>query len=92
MTATTGKPAIPEPVALVVYGREHCHLCQDMVVMLHELQARLPFRLEVVDIDSNAELVARYGERVPVLAADGEEICHYHLDPIALDAYFARIR
>ena len=60
--------------------------------MLHGLQARLPFRLEVVDIDSNAELVTRYGERVPVLVADGEEICHYHLDPIALDAYFSRIR
>lgn len=79
-------------VVLVVYGREHCHLCQDMIVKLHELQARLFFRLEVVDIDSNTELVTRYGERVPVLVADGEEICHYHLDPIALDAYFSRIR
>lgn len=83
---------MPGSVALVVYGREHCHLCRDMVAKLHELQARLPFRLEVVDIDSNAELVTRYGERVPVLVADGEEICHYHLDPIALDAYFSRIR
>lgn len=83
---------MPGPVILVVYGREHCHLCQDMVARLHELQARLLFRLEVVDIDSNAELVARYGERVPVLAANREEICHYHLDPIALDAYFSRIR
>jgi len=89
---TTSKPTIPRSVVLVVYGREHCHLCQDMVVRLHELQARLLFQLEVVDIDSNAELVTRYGKRVPVLAANGEEICDYHLDPIALDAYFSRIR
>ena len=60
--------------------------------MLHELQAQLPFRVEVVDVDSNTELATRYGERVPVLVADEEEICHYHLDRIALDAYFARIR
>lgn len=60
--------------------------------MLHELQTQLPFRVEVVDVDSNTELATRYGERVPVLVADEEEICHYHLDQIALDAYFARIR
>ena len=60
--------------------------------MLHELQAQLPFQVEVVDVDSNVELATRYGERVPVLLADDEEICHYRLDHIALDAYFARIR
>ena len=86
------KPIVPEPVVLVVYGRESCHLCQDMVASLHELQARLLFRLEVVDVDGNAELATRYGERVPVLVANEEEICHYYLDPIALDAYFSRIR
>lgn len=45
-----------------------------------------------MDIDNDTELTARYGVRIPVLVVDGEEICHYHLDPIALDAYFARIR
>jgi hypothetical protein len=35
----------------------------------------------------------RYGERVPVLVAgNGGEICHYHLDRDALDAYLAKIR
>ena len=89
---TISKPTRPESVVLVVYGREHCHLCQDMVTKLHELQAKSPFRLEVVDVDSDAMLAARYGERIPVLVANGEEICHYHLDPVALDAYFSRIR
>jgi thiol-disulfide isomerase/thioredoxin len=89
---TTSKPAMPGPVVLIVYGREHCHLCQDMVARLHELQTKSPFRLEVIDVDSDATLAARYGEWIPVLVANGEEICHYHLDPIALDAYFARIR
>jgi glutaredoxin len=85
-------PDIPESLALVVYSREHCHLCHDMIAALQELQARLSFSLEVVDVDSDGELRMRYGERVPVLVAEGEEICHYHLDPVALDAYFAKIR
>ena len=64
----------------------------DMIAALRELQARLSFHLEVVDVDSDDELKSRYGERVPVLMAEGEEICHYYLDPVALDAYFAKIR
>ena len=48
--------------------------------------------LEVIDVDSDAGLKSRYGERVPVLLAGGQEICHYHFDPVALGAYFAKIR
>ncbi len=60
--------------------------------MLYKLQVQTPFRIEVKDVDSDVELATRYGERIPVLVADGEEICHYHLDHAALDAYFAKIR
>ncbi|MEO6824406.1 MAG: glutaredoxin family protein [Nitrosospira sp.] len=83
---------VPDPFELVVYSREHCHLCHNMIAALHVLQARLSFRLKVMDVDSDGELRSRYGERVPVLLAGGEEICHYHLDRVALDAYFTKIR
>ncbi len=82
----------PDPATLVVYSREHCHLCHNMIAALQVLQARHSFRLEVMNVDSDGELRSRYGERVPVLLAGGEEICHYHLDRVALDAYFAKIR
>jgi glutaredoxin len=81
----------PDPVALIVYSRENCHLCHDMITALQELQARLSFRLEVVDVDGNADLRSRYGERVPVLVAGGQEICHYHFDPVALARIFPQI-
>ena len=63
-----------------------------MIAALQELQAQLHFSLDVIDVDSDDSLKLRYGERVPVLVAGGEEICHYHLDPVALDAYFTKIR
>lgn len=66
-----------------------------MIAALRELQARLSFRLEIeieiVDVDGNADLKSRYGERVPVLVAGGQEICHYHLDPVALARVFPQI-
>ena len=63
-----------------------------MIAALRERQARLGFHLEVVDVDSDNDLKLRYGERVPVLVAGGEEISHYYLNSRALDAYFTKIR
>ena len=81
-------------LALIVYSREECHLCQDMIHALQSMQEQSAFEFEVIDIDNDPQLVSRYGERIPVLLAfkDGPEICHYHLDQTALDAYLSKIR
>lgn len=92
MVATASKRTMPDSPVLVVYGREECHLCLDMIAALREWQGRRDFHLEIVDVDSNNDLKSRYGLRVPVLVAEGEEICHYYLNPAALDAYFTKIR
>ena len=62
-----------------------------MVAALKALQGRFRFELEVIDIDRHPELEARWGELVPVLLEGGTEVCHYGLDPAALDARLARI-
>lgn len=59
--------------------------------MLAGLQAekpRLGFAVEVVDIQANPDLEARYGPQIPVLCGEDTEICHYFLDPVALQRYF----
>ncbi len=43
-----------------------------------------------IDVDADAALEARWGTLVPVLLADGQEVCHYRLDTGALDAILAR--
>ena len=65
---------------LVVYSRAYCHLCDDMVAALSVLQQESPVTLEVVDVDADPALEARYDERVPVLVCDGIEVCHHFLD------------
>lgn len=52
------------------------------------LQRRWLFDIETKDIDSDPHLRERYNTLVPVLALDGEEICHYFLDPDKLAGYF----
>ena len=80
------------PPLLTVYGREGCHLCRDMWDALEELQAEGDFRLSWVDVDSDADLVRRYGAKVPVLTAGERELCHYFLEMPALNAFLAEIR
>jgi len=55
-----------------------------MLDQLRALDPELGLDLEVVDIDSDPELKARYHTRVPVLAAPDGEICEYFLDEVAL--------
>jgi hypothetical protein len=38
----------------------------------------------VVDVDSDPELVRRYGLNVPVLLLDGSVVCRHHLDAAEL--------
>jgi hypothetical protein len=74
-----------------LYSRSYCHLCEDMLAALRAFMAHegLAFSVDVVDIDasSDASLLARFDELVPVLVGedpDGPELCHYFLDEAAL--------
>lgn len=57
---------------LTLYQRDDCHLCDLALDVL--AQARMP-EFDSVFIDGDAELEARYGDRVPVLrATSGHEL------------------
>lgn len=38
--------------SLTLYYREACHLCEDMLQQLHEIQQEHPFDLVQIDVDS----------------------------------------
>ena len=54
-------------MALILYQRDHCHLCDLALEVL--AQARVP-EFKSVFIDGDDALEARYGLRVPVLRDD----------------------
>jgi len=81
----------PGVIKLTVYGRTYCHLCDDMITGLRDLQAGARFELEIIDVDSDPALEARYGELVPVLVGADGEICHYHLNAAKVNDYLSKI-
>jgi thiol-disulfide isomerase/thioredoxin len=77
-------------IAFTLYSRSYCHLCDDMLAALNALQTeRLRFAVEVIDVDADPALVARFDELVPVLFGDpgAPELCHYFLDEAAVRRY-----
>lgn len=77
---------------LTLYSRAYCHLCDEMIIGLRGLQADFRFQLDVIDVDSDSALERRFGERVPVLVHNGQELCHYRLDAVAVTALLSKIR
>ncbi|WP_028059683.1 glutaredoxin family protein [Candidatus Solirubrobacter pratensis] len=69
---------------VTLYGRPGCHLCDDAREALDRVRLRAPFRIEEIDITADDVLHARYLERIPVIAVDGEELFDYVVDEDAL--------
>ena len=89
-------PEVALRPTLTVYARSYCHLCDDMIAALQQLQGRFVFEVKIVDVDGDPALEARFNELVPVLMThtpDGErELCHYFLDAPAVTAFLTEIR
>ena len=79
-------------VRLTLYSRAWCHLCDEMLAGLQDLQARFHFEIDVIDVDSDAHLEALYGEDVPVLKHGGAELCRHRLESRLVTDYLAKIR
>jgi len=53
----------------MLYARPGCHLCEEVSVSLDEMLG--PGRYDTVDIETNDDLLLRYGHRIPVVVVDG---------------------
>ena len=80
-------------LVLTLLTRAYCHLCDDMRVAIAPLAARFGADVIELDVDADAVLEERYGERIPVLllgsSLDGVELCHYTLDSAAVQRSLA---
>ena len=71
-------------IEFTVYSRHGCHLCEDLLQQLNQLQQVHPFHIREVDVDSSPQLVEQYGSQVPVVTCGSEQLCHYFLDQAAI--------
>jgi glutaredoxin len=65
---------------VVLFTRQGCHLCDEAKAEIERLRASAEFTLQVVDIDSDADLRAQYNEQVPVIFINGRKAFKYRID------------
>ena len=65
---------------LVLLTRLECHLCEEMEGVLDETLPEMGLSYSRLGIDSDPELVDRFGDTVPVLMRDGKPVAKVRLD------------
>jgi glutaredoxin len=76
---------------LTLYGKPGCHLCEGALSVVRGVLPRPDVELVEVDITLDPVLERRYGERIPVLALDGEELFEYFVDRDVLSERLDRV-
>ena len=68
-------------IALTIYTRPGCHLCQEMKVIVERVvrDTHAQERVEEIDIAKDADLEARYGTEIPVLLVNGRKAAKYRV-------------
>ena len=64
---------------LTLYGRKDCCLCDEMKAVIQQVAVKTVFELVEIDVDSDDELKAKYGDQVPVLFIGGRKSFKYRL-------------
>ncbi|MEA2481065.1 MAG: hypothetical protein QOJ07_2987 [Thermoleophilaceae bacterium] len=69
---------------VTLYGKPGCCLCDEAKETIAAVRTEREFELEHVDVSIDPALHRDYGERIPVVAVDGEELWEYHVDAAEL--------
>jgi len=59
------------PLELVLYTRQGCHLCDEMLAEIGRARLAGRVALREIDVDSDPALAERYGRSIPVLEIAG---------------------
>jgi hypothetical protein len=63
-----------------VVTRKGCHLCDLALGELDILRETLPFRIKLTYLEDHPELTPRFGNDIPVVLVDGNEVCRHRID------------
>lgn len=77
---------------VVVYSRENCCLCDEALAEVERARKSAGFELQILDVDTDPELAARYGHEVPVVVVNGRKAFKFRLSAEQLLRQLRRAR
>ena len=82
---------MPGVAFVTLYGKPGCHLCDEAREVVERVRAEHPFDLREVDVSLDPGLNREYGERIPVLSLNGEELFDYFVEEAVLVERLCRV-
>lgn len=76
--------AVSGPTRITLYSRPGCHLCEVALEVIERVGADLGVGWEEIDIDSDPDLLDRFGEEIPVTFVDGLQHDYWRVDEARL--------
>ena len=76
---------------VTLYGKPGCHLCEEALEVVRSVRLERDFELNEVDVTLDPGLNREYGERIPVVAVDGEDAFEYFVDRQGLQDRLDRV-
>lgn len=73
----------------MLYSRDGCHLCEDMLSALQQYSQELDYTIVVYDVDEDERLFEQFNALVPVVYLQGEELMRYFFEPATLEKRLA---
>jgi hypothetical protein len=74
-----GEKGVAEKARVILYTKPGCHLCDEMKREIQRAGCAELYALVEVNIETDADLLARYGLGIPVLLIDGLEVFRHRL-------------
>jgi glutaredoxin len=65
---------------VTLFAKPGCHLCEEALDVVRRVCEHRSVELREIDITLDPTLHREYGERIPVLALNGEELFEYFVD------------
>jgi glutaredoxin len=65
---------------VTIYSRHGCHLCEVAEKTLAEVADELAFKIEIIYIEDEPELISLYSDQIPVIHIDGLHHDFYKVD------------
>jgi len=89
MDQLLGPPGAAPVIALTIYSRPGCHLCEEMKTVVARVARRVELTLNEIDISTDPSLEQRFGLEIPVLLVGEKKIAKYRVTETELTRILA---
>ena len=66
---------------VIIYSRPGCHLCEEAKEAMRAADCAGEYTLDEINIETDSELLKRYGDHIPVITINGTEEFRYTVSP-----------